>query len=130
MVHDGGTRPFCTGSKCSWDTTNLALTAPGSFCSPHVRLATDDAIFLVLHFPPRAKLRLFQRPANKEALRLLAAVVLQELELRDCLDTLGDHAQPHTVRQRDDGLRDCFVVFVLLQAPDEALIDLDALNRQ
>ena len=34
------------------------------------------------------------------------------------------------MRQRDDRLRDRFVVLVVLQSVDEALIDLDPLNRQ
>ena len=80
--------------------------------------------------PTSAQLRLLQRLRDQVALRFLAALALQELELRRGLDALGDHAQAERVRQRDDRLRDRLVVPVLLEAVDEALVDLDALDRQ
>src|SRR5207302_8168632 len=65
-----------------------------------------------------------------EPLRLLAAVRAQEIELSVGLDTLGCATQAERMRQRDDRLRDRFVVLVLLETMDEALVDLDAMDRQ
>mgnify|MGYP003693771577 CR=1 FL=1 len=67
---------------------------------------------------------------NQVALRLFAAVRPEEVELRRRLDAFGDAAQSERMRQRDDRLRDRLVVAVLLEAVDEALVDLHALDRQ
>ena len=60
---------------------------------PHVGLAPGAAVLVLLGAPPRAQLRLVERLRDQEALRFLAAVALQEFELRRGLDALGDHAQ-------------------------------------
>src|SRR5215472_8082804 len=74
--------------------------------APHVGLAADDPVLLLLHLPPRAKLGLLERPRDQIALRFLAAVVLEELELGEGLHAFGDAAQAHAVGQGDDRLRD------------------------
>src|SRR6202171_5979346 len=112
-------------ASCSWTDASLGAVLP-----PHVALATDNAILLALHFPPRPQLRLFKRTRDQEALRLLATVALEIFELSDGLDAFGDDAKPKAVRQGDDRLRDRFVVLVLLQAVDKTLVDLDGLDRQ
>src|SRR5450755_766888 len=113
------------GGSCSWTSASL-----GAVLAPHVALAADDAVFLVLHFPPRPQLRLLQRAGNQVALRFFAAAALEVLVLRDGLDALCDDAQSQTVRQGDDRLDDCLVILVLLQAMDKTLVDLDRLDRQ
>ena len=71
---------------------------------------------------------LLERPRDQESLRGLAAVFLEEIELRGRLHALGDHAQPERMRQRDDRLRDRHVVAVVLEPVDEALVDLDRVD--
>src|SRR6266536_194325 len=108
----------------------LASRRASALRLPHVALPADDPVFLFLHSPPVAELRLLERARDEESLRFLAAVALEESELRRGLDALGDHPQAQRMRQGDDRLRDRLVVAVLLEAVDESLIDFHRLNRQ
>src|SRR5205085_3184509 len=110
--------------SCSWTFASLRLRAP------HIGLPPDDAVLFLLHLPPRAELRLLERPGNEIALRLLAAVVAQKLELGDGFHAFGDAAQTHAVGERDDRERDRFVTLVLLEPVHEALVDFYTLDRQ
>src|SRR4051794_35562210 len=96
---------------------------------PEIDLAADDPVFLFLHAPPCAQLVGWQGTGDEIALRLLAALELQVLELSNRLDAFRDHAQAEAVRERDDRLRDRLVVRVLLDAVHESLVDLHALDR-
>ena len=53
-----------------------------------------------------------QRLAVKETLIVIAAERLQETQLRQMLDALGDHFQVQAVREGDDRLDDYGVVLV------------------
>src|SRR5438552_8664904 len=111
-------------ASCSWTAASLGAR------EPHVGLAPDDPVLFFLHHPPRTELGLLERARDQITLRFLAAVSLQELVLRHGLDALGDYAQTNAVRQRDDRQRDRLVAAVLLEAVHEALVDIDALDRQ
>ena len=65
---------------------------------PHVALPADDPVLHFLHPPPVAKLGLLERARNQKALRFLAPVTFQELELRSCLHAFRDDAQAERVR--------------------------------
>src|SRR4029079_1085053 len=106
----------------------LALTVGGTL--PEVGLPVASLVQLFLDAPPGLELAVRERMGNEEALRFLASVRPQEIELRRRLDALGDAAQSERMRQRDDRLRDRFVVAVLVETVDEALVDLHALDRQ
>src|ERR1700730_14535614 len=124
----GMTHPFQSPRRCascSWTDTSLAAVLP-----PHVALATDDPILLVLHLPPCPQLGFFERTGNQVALRLFASVAPEIFELGDGLDAFGDDAKAEAVRQGDDRLGDCFIVLVLFQAVDKTMLALDGLNRQ
>src|SRR4029079_6438865 len=105
-----------------------AVAEPGR--APQVGLLLERFDAAPRRVPAVPHLGLLERVRDEEALRLLAAVALQELVLRSGLDALGDHAQAERMRQRNDRLRDRLVVAVLLEAAHEALVDLDALDRQ
>src|SRR6266568_4639962 len=77
--------------------------------APHVGLAADDTVLFLLHLPPRTELRLLEWPGDEVALRFLAPVVPQELELGDGFHAFGDAAQSHAVGERDDSQGDRLV---------------------
>ena len=86
---------------------------------PQVGLAVAAMSPLFLRAPPRPQLRFGQRPRNQVTLCFLAPVRAQEVELGGGFDALGDAAQAKRMRQRNDRLRDRFVVAVLLDAVDD-----------
>src|SRR5690349_24582927 len=66
---------------------------------PQVRLPLARLVQLFLDAPPRAQVRLGERMRDQEALRLLAPVRLEEVELRGRLDALRDAAKAERMRQ-------------------------------
>src|SRR3569833_1286816 len=123
------TTPACCRTSIG-ATTSLCGRPRTSGDAPQVGLARVARHRVLARAPPPAELIVRQRAGEQEALRLLAPVAAQELELRLGLDAFGDAAQAQRVGQRDDRVRDCLVVGVLLQAVHEASVDLDALDRQ
>src|SRR2546427_4111451 len=72
------------------------------------------------------------RLAVQEALHLVAAVALQEMELGVGLDALGDHFQVQRVTERDDGLGEDPVLGFRAAADvaHEGAVDLQRVDRQ
>jgi hypothetical protein len=64
------------------------------------------------------------------ALRVLAAVLLQQGVLPFRLHALRHHRQLQAVRQRDDRRHDGAVFRTLFQVLDEGAVDLDLLDRE
>jgi len=69
-----------------------------------------------------------QRPAEMEALPLVAAQVLQQVRLRLLLDALGHDAKPEAVGEAHDRLHDGGVAPAAGEVADEGAVDLDAVQ--
>src|SRR6185295_5723002 len=70
------------------------------------------------------------RPAEQEALAVVAPVVVQEGKLGIVLDAFGENFDPEAARQPDDGAHDRRVVVVRGDVPNERLVDLERIQRQ
>src|SRR5580704_15696138 len=79
----------------------------GVLADDHFQALSPRLITGVVH-PAQQLTRRFrrQRPAEKEALRVLAVLLLQEGELREILDPLGSHVDTQRARHGDDGRGD------------------------
>ena len=55
---------------------------------------------------------------------------MQEPQLLDLLDALGDDLQIEAARQRHDRVDDCRTAFVVRQLGDERAIDFEDVDRQ
>src|SRR5450755_3283090 len=70
--------PVLPPSRGKERTTTTSAESIAGFLPPHIGLPADDPVFLVLHFPPRAQRRFFERPGDQVTLRLFAPMRLQE----------------------------------------------------
>ncbi|MCY1276714.1 hypothetical protein D9M70_253820 [compost metagenome] len=70
------------------------------------------------------------RPAEEEALHLVARVFAEEVQLFLALHALGDHHQVQAVGHGDDGAGDLRVLFAVGQAVDEAAVDLQHVDGE
>ena len=70
------------------------------------------------------------RAADEEALQLVAAMIAQEVRLVQRLDALGRTPHAERLRQRQRGHRNGTAVGTGLDVLDEALVDLDLVERE
>ena len=68
--------------------------------------------------------------AEQVPLRVVAAVLAQELELRFGLDAFGDDLEPQAVRHLDDGVDDRGIVAIDGHVAHERLVDLQRVDRE
>src|SRR5579871_2582238 len=97
--------------------------APGGFLAQQASQALGARAARRLGGTPQQILRVArrQRPAEEEALRLVAGMLLQEQQLRQTLDAFGGHADAQRARHRNDRGGDRPIVAALIQARHEGL---------
>lgn len=71
-----------------------------------------------------------QRLADQKALHLVATKAAQQVQLLPGFHTFGHHLQVEVVGQVDHGVHQLAVLFTLLHAANEALVDLEQGDRQ
>src|SRR6185312_13838896 len=71
-----------------------------------------------------------QRPADEEALQLVAAFLDQNVALLRGLDAFGDHRKGEAVGEADHGAHDRDRVVALLEIADELAVYLDEIERE